>query len=469
MTLNLKNINSDFLITLQNICGDDNVQIGSSLNELYGKDEATKRIYKFDYLAKPSCEIEVAEIIKACNKYNIPITPRGGGSGVSGGAVPLNGGLILSTERLNKIIEINTVNKIVIAECGVVTDLLCAKVEEKGLYFPIKPSSGFMSFIGGNVAENSGSINSLKYGSTGDYVVNLQVVLPNGEIIWTGANTSKNSTGFNITQLFVGSEGTLGIITKIVFRLILKPQYEYTLMAEFRELKDLCDSVVAITNSNLSPCAIELVDEFSVNLTSDFLMDKASTSGKVNRNSILLVNFDGNKPELLNEKLESCYEIIKNGMLGEAFIAKTYAEKEKLWKVRMNIGAALTYGDRVYRDIDIAVPVSKLYEFMSSVKAISKLFHVKIASFGHAGNGNLHTMISVDKPSNLEADNVIQAIDQIYKTGIEMGGTISGEHGIGILQKKYMSLQYSEAYLNLAREIKKAFDPKNLINPGKII
>ena len=177
----------------------------------------------------------------------------------------MNGGLILSTERLNKIIEIDVLNKVVIAESGVVTDILCKNVEEKGLYFPIRPSSGFVSFIGGNVAENSGSINSLKYGSTRDYVLNLQVVLPNGEIIWTGANTSKNSTGLNIAQLFVGSEGILGIITKIVFRLISKPQYEFTLMAEFGGLKELCDSVVAISKSNLAPSAVELIDEFSVN------------------------------------------------------------------------------------------------------------------------------------------------------------------------------------------------------------
>lgn len=468
MKLNLKNINPDFLNSLQNICDHKNVQVGSDQNELYGKDEATKKIYKFDYLVKPSSEQEVAEIVNICNKYKIPITPRGGGSGVSGGASPINGGLVLSTENLNKIIEINALDKIVIVESGVVTDALCKAVEEKGLYFPVKPSSSFASFIGGNIAENSASINSLKYGSIKDYVLNLQVVLPNGELIWTGANTSKNSTGLNLTQLFVGSEGILGIITKVVLRLIPKPTLEFTLMAEFTELKQLCDSVTEIAKSNLTPSSVEIVDEFSSNLTSDFLTDR--TSGpKINRKAQLLVNFDGYKEDLLDEDLEKCHEIIKEFVSGEISIAKTSTEKENLWKVRMNIGHALMQGDKAYRDIDIAVPVSKLYEFITSVKSISKLFDVKIACFGHAGNGNLHTMVSVDTSSDLENDNVVQAIDQIYKTGINLGGTISGEHGIGILQKKYMPLQHSEAYLNLTKEIKRTFDPKDIINPGKII
>jgi glycolate oxidase len=462
---NFKNIDSSFLSVLERICGKDYVQVGSSINELYGRDEALKRIYKFDYLVKPSCELEIAEIVKACNKYDVPITPRGGGSGVSGGAIPINGGIILSTERLNRIIEINTLNKVVIAECGVITDVLCEKVKEKGLYFPIRPSSGFMSFIGGNVAENSGSINSLKYGSTKDYVLNLQVVLPNGEIIWTGANTTKNSTGPNITQLFVGSEGILGIITKIVFKLIPIPQHEFTLMAEFSNINELCYSIDVISKSNLSPSAIELIDEFSANLTSKFLTGKAESHKKAH----LLINFDGNSQELLDEEMLNCYNLIKNSVCGEVLIAKTFTEKENLWKIRMNIGVALIQGNKVYRDIDIAVPISKLHEFIRFVNKISKQKYVKIACFGHAGNGNLHTMISVDKQSDLENNNVKEAIDQIYKTGIEMGGTISGEHGIGILQKKYMPLQYNQAYLNLIREIKKTFDPRNLINPGKII
>ncbi len=467
MKLNLKNNSSDFLNSLRHICGNNYVEIGSELNENYGQDHATKKVYKFDYLVKPSNEIEIAEIVKLSNEYEVPIILRGGGSGVSGGAVPIIGGLILSTERLNKIIEINTLNKVVIAECGVVTDLLCKTVEESGLYFPIRPGSGFMSFIGGNVAENSGSINSFKYGSIREYVLNLQVVLPNGEIIWTGSNTSKNSTGLNITQLLIGSEGTLGIITKVVFKLISKPKFEFSLMAEFEGLKELCDAVFAVTKSNLSPSAIELVDQFSVNLTSDFLNLNTSFYGTV-RKSQLLVNFDGDKQELLEENLHDCFEIIKNFISGEVLIAKTHVEKEKLWEIRMNIDGALKQGEKVYRDIDIAVPVSELYKFIKSIDTISKQFNVKIACFGHAGNGNLHTMISVDKSSDLEVKNVIEAIDKIYETGIEMGGTISGEHGIGIHQKKYMPLQYSEAYLNLTKEIKKVFDPRNLFNPYKI-
>ncbi len=458
----------DFLSALHAVCNPKNIELGSVLNESYGRDEATKRNYTFDYLVKPVSALEIAEIVKICNHYNIPITPRGGGSSVSGGASPVNGGLVLSTENLNKIIEINTLDKIVVVECGVVTEHLCKKVEEKNLYFPIRPSSAAISFVGGNVAHNSGSINSLKYGSAKDYVLNLEVVLPNGEIIWTGANTSKNSSGLNLTQLFVGSEGILGIITKVVLKLIPKPKYEYTLAAEFGDLKALCHAVLSITESGISPSAIEIIDEFAVNLTADFLAAKMPVGLSGNK-ALLLVNFDGNSPALLDEVLENCYELIKDLMSGDVLIGKTPTQKEELWKIRMNIGGALMQGSKVYRDVDIAVPVSKLLAFMESVKSISEHQRVNIACFGHAGNGNLHTMISVDKSSDLEAKYVIEAIDQIYKIGIEMGGTISGEHGIGMLQKKYMPLQYSESYLNLSKAIKKVLDPKNLINPGKIV
>jgi glycolate oxidase len=460
------NINQDFLEALHRIC--KNIEVGSELNNSYGKDEATKEFYRFEYLVKPTNEREVAEIVKLCNKHSVSITPRGGGSGVSGGASPITGGLVLSTEKLDNIIEINIQDKIVIVESGVVTDRLCKIVEDSELYFPVRPSSAYMSFVGGNVAENSSSINSLKYGSIKDYVLNLQVVLPNGEIIWTGANTSKNSTGPNITQLFVGSEGVLGIITKIVFRLISKPHYEYSLMAEFTTVKELFNSVSAIMRSNLLPCAVEIVDEFSVNLTSNFLKDKADfqgTKGKLQ----LLVNFDGNNQNVLDETLDKCYEIIKEFVADDILLARTQTEKDKLWKIRMNIGGALTQGDMAYRDIDMAVPVSKLFQFVSSVYEISKRWDVKVACFGHAGNGNLHTMISADTSSDLKKNHFSQAIDQIYEAGIELGGTISGEHGIGILQKKYMPTQYSQPYLNLIKEIKKVFDPNNILNPGKII
>lgn len=467
MLLTTKNTDSNFLRVLQGICGIKNVHPGST-NESYGKDEATKKNYSFQYLVKPSNEGEIAQIVKACNLYGIPLTPRGGGSGLAGGASPVKGGVVLSTERLNNIIRISTEDKFVIAESGVVTDELCKAIEVKNLYLPVRPSSAPVSFIGGNVASNCGSINSLKYGSIKDYVLNLQVVLPNGEIIWTGANTSKNSTGLNITQLFVGSEGILGIITKVVLKLISKPKYEYTLLAEFSTLDKLYNAIISVGSSVLEPSALELVDEFSSNLTTEFLSGTSSLERSFSK-AMLLVNFDGNHQHLMEEKLEHCFHLIENLASGEVLIAKTEAEKEKLWKIRMNIGAALSYGNRIYRDIDIAVPVSKLLEFMSSIKRISNQFNIKVACFGHAGNGNLHTMISVDNLSDIENPNFIQAVDQIYKSGIEMGGTISGEHGVGILQKKYLPLQYNQAYLSLVKEIKRVFDPNNIINPGKIL
>ncbi len=460
-------MNKAFLAELRQICSEGAVEVACPENEHYGHDVTTNQNYSFDCLVKPANEREVSEIIKACYKHNVPVTPRGGGSGVSGGALPVKKGLVLSTERLDKVIEIDPFNKIAITESGVITDHFCEQVAEKGLFLPVKPSSSYMSFIGGNVALNSGSINSLKYGSISNYVINLQVVLPNGEIIWTGANTSKNSTGYNLTQLLVGSEGTLGVITKIAFRLISKPQFEYSLSARFASMEQLCKSILSIYQSDLDPCAIEMVDEYSSQLTSEFLKTK-SPDFCVSNKPQLLVSFDGNDSDLLERNLEKCYCLIEEHS-EEVFVAKSNAEKKKLWEIRMNVGEALTQGNRVYRDIDMAIPVSKLFDYIIEVKRISKLFAVQIACFGHAGNGNLHTMLALEKIEDLGTGHASKAIEAIYRLGIKLGGTISGEHGIGMLQKEFMPHQFSNAYLKLISDIKSVFDPKNLINPGKII
>lgn len=456
-----------FLDELNRLLKVGKTELMSSGNKHYGEDIATNQFYNFDYLVKPSNAQEVAEIVKLCYRHDVPITPRGGGSGVSGGAAPIKGGLILSTENLNNLIEIDPTNKTAIVESGVLTDSLCQKAEEFGLYFPVSPSSGYMSFVGGNVAENSGSIHSLKYGSVADYVINLEVVLPNGEIIWTGSNTSKNATGLNLTQLLVGSEGTLGIITKVVFRLISKPHYYYSLKTEYSNNQDLCLAVQAISRSHLTPCAIELVDDYSANLTADYLSIKfpgQEFSGKAH----LLVSFDGDYPDILDEELEKCYELMIGFNSSEVLVAKSHEEKQAIWGVRMNIGEALKFGGKGYRDIDLAVPVSRLYDYFTRVKQIAKSYNVSVACFGHAGNGNLHCMICLNHVEDLVDNHINKAIDEIYRAGIELGGTISGEHGIGILQKKFMPYQFSNTHLNIMANIKSLFDPKNLINPGKI-
>lgn len=461
-------MSKEFLAELHRICPVGAVEVAGPENVHYGQDITTNQKYCFDYLVKPSDELEISEIIKACYKHNVPVTPRGGGSGVTGGAIPVKKGLILSTEKLNKIIEIDPLNRIAIAESGVMTDYFCEQIEKKGLCFPVKPSSSYMSFIGGNVALNSASINSLKYGSTSDYVINLQVVLPNGEIIWTGANTSKNSTGFNLTQLLVGSEGTLGIITKIAFKLISKPQFEYSLSVRFAGMEQLCQSIFSIIQSDLAPCAMELIDEYSSKLTAEFLQTRSIDFSSTDKPQ-LIVSFDGNDSDLLERNLEKCYRLIQEYSSEEVFVAKSDSEKKKIWETRMHIGEALTQGNKVYRDIDMAIPVSKLLDYIIEVKRISKLFDVQIACFGHAGNGNLHTMVALEKLEDLGNTQTSKAIEAIYKVGINLGGTISGEHGVGLLQKEFMRHQFSSAHLKLIADIKRVFDPKNLINPGKII
>ncbi|MFK7787518.1 MAG: FAD-binding oxidoreductase [Crocinitomicaceae bacterium] len=456
-------INASFYSKLEEVCSRCTMQIDESHLETYGKDISNDEQYAFSYLAKPINEVEVSGILRLCNEYNIPVTPHGGGSGLTGGANPVNGGLVLSMEKMDAIIEIDQVNKTAIVESGAITQIFCEAVEEKGLFFPVQPGSSSMSLVGGNVATNAGSMSSLKYGSIIDYVLNLQVVLANGEIIWTGANTSKSSTGPNVTKLMVGSEGTLGVITKIVFKLIPKPLFTVTLQVNFESDEGLCQAVNEIAISALQAVEMELVDGNSVSMTSEFLASKSSDF-PISSKPELLLTFNGNNEENVDRQLEKCFEIVTKHSDNEVRVAKSHDEKMNVWKTRLNIGEALKHGGRTYRDIDCAVPVSKLQDYLQFVNEVSSEYKVPIFCFGHAGNGNLHTMMSLEGNEEMES----KALAEIYRKGIELGGTISGEHGIGNLQKSFMKDQFGEAYLHLLRGIKQAFDPNGIMNPGKI-
>lgn len=460
---NKESDNSTFFRELEAICSDCAMNLNTAQLEKYGKDITDDKVHAFSYLVKPKNEIEVAHLLKLCNDYDIPVTTRGGGSGLVGGANPIHGGLVLSLEKLDRIVEINSLNKTAIVESGVLTQLFCEAVEREGLYFPVQPGSSSMSFVGGNVATNSGSMSSLKYGTIIDYVLNLEVVLPNGEIIWTGANTSKNATGPNLTKLLVGSEGTLGVITKIVFKLIPKPLKKASLKVQFDTTNLICKAVEEIAASDLRPVEMELVDGKSVELTTAYLAVK-SVDTSISKKPHLLISFDGNNEENIDDQLVRTATILEKYSRNEVLVAKSHTEQQRIWNIRMNIGEALKYGGKTYRDLDMAVPVSKLSDYLQFVDDVAQKFKLSIFCFGHAGNGNLHTMML--HTSNSEEQE--KAIRAIYTKGIELGGTISGEHGIGSLQKDLMTKQYSDAYLNLLKSIKKAFDPNGILNPGKV-
>jgi glycolate oxidase len=460
-------INETLLDAFIEISGKENVLIFSEDIAYYGSDQTGNYKFLFDLLIKPSSPDEISEIFKLCNKHQISVTPRGGGSGVTGGSLPVQGGIVLSLERLNKIISINKLDGFVIAESGVISKDLCDAVEEAGLYFPVSPSSSSFSFIGGNVAENAGSVRTCKYGSTDKYVLNLEVVLPTGDIIWTGANVAKNSTGLNLTRLFVGSEGILGVITKVVYALVKKPKYKMTLLAAFESLEDACGAIALIKQSDTSPAAVELICDNALKITNEYLGGK-SPSIHENTKANLLVELNEINEAILIESIEIIRLILEKYTRKDILVGYSSSEREKLWNLRYNIGNALKHQNRSYRDIDICIPVSMLCPYITHVESICNKNGVPVVCFGHAFDGNMHIML-VQYPNNEYDDNIDLVLNEIYSYAISIGGVISGEHGIGFLQKKFMDIQFSQQNLRLMKEIKQIFDPNAILNPGKVL
>ncbi len=453
---------------LSDICGSQHVFTDEEALFMYGMDQTLDLHFPFDILVKPSTAEQIAAILKICNEYKIPLTPRGGGSGVTGGALPVQRGVVLSLERLNRIITINHTDGYIIAESGVVTIDLCNAVAQAGFYFPVVPGSSASSFIGGNVAENAGSIHSCRYGTTSHYVLNLEVALPNGEIIWTGANVQKNVTGLNLTHLFIGSEGTLGVITKIVYRLLPPPDHEVSLLAAFDDLESAYNTVMAIKHSNLSPSATELISYNALQITAAYL-DESYPLIAENIKAHLLIELQDNSEVALNDRMAGVAAIVEANTQEHLLVATTSGQKQLLWKLRYNIGNALKSGGKQYRDIDIVVPLSFLYKYITGVEAICERRNIPVACFGHAMDGNLHTMLTLNAAqSNDEKINFENTVQEIYRYAISNGGVISGEHGIGLLQKDLMKVQFSNAHLTLMKGIKDLLDPNGILNPGKI-
>ncbi|WP_432328241.1 FAD-binding oxidoreductase [Mucilaginibacter sp. P25] len=457
------NDTESFLTKLIEICGRDFVFTDKDSLHPYSKDQTLDLSHSFDILLKPGSAEEISKILVLCNHLKVPVTPRGGGSGVTGGAIPVNGGIVLSLERLNKIIEINANDLIVIAESGVITQDLCVAAEQMDLFFPVPPSSRSFSFLGGNVAENAGSINSCKYGKTSDYVLNLEVVLPTGEIFWTSSNVEKNSSGLNITQLFVGSEGTLGVITKVVYKLLPASLVRSvaTLLATFDSFADAIAFVVELKSSSLSPSAVELIGSKAIELTSNFLGKKDDLRTQI------LIELQAADNSILRYEMEILATILSRHTQTDILVGTTAMEREKLWKLRFNIGNALTYQGRIYRDIDACVPLSCLCKFITRAELICELYEIDYVYFGHVMDGNLHFMLSLEKERSQSVDVIDEAVTEIFKYAISIGGVLSGEHGIGFLQQPYMKLQYSNTNLQLMNRIKKIFDPNTILNYGK--
>jgi len=463
-----KNKVLDCLHQFKKIVGDNFVFVDEETLNNYAHDETENLHFLPDTVLKPKTTEEISAILKICNEYKIPVTPRGAGTGLSGGALPNLGGVLLSTERLNSILNIDERNLQVIVEPGVITEVLQNAVKEKGLFYPPDPSSRGSCFIGGNIAENSGGPKAVKYGVVKDYVLNLEVVLPTGEIIWTGANVLKNSTGYNLTQLMVGSEGTLGIVTKIVLKLLPHPKYDLLMLVPFNNLEKAGEAVSAIFRAGFTPSALELVEIDALKITSKMLGGNTVVPVTDEMEAHLIIEVDGNNLEVLMSEMEAIGELLTKFDCGEIFFADDAQQKAALWILRRRAAEAVKL-DGFTIEEDTVVPRAELPALIKGVKLLGEQYNFKAVCYGHAGDGNLHIRIKKEGCIySLNNPEIIPALKALFELVKKLGGTISGEHGIGLIQKEYMPVLFNETTFNLMRGIKNTFDPNGILNKGKI-
>ena len=437
-----------------------------TLNE-YGKDHTEDLVFPPSIVVKPASTQDVSAIMKIALEHAIPVVPIGARTGLSGGILAVHKGIGLSMERLNQIIKIDEQNLQVITQPGVITEVLQNSVAEKGLLYPVDPSSKGSCFIGGNIAENSGGARAVKYGVTKDYVLNLEVVLPNGDIINTAANTLKNSTGYNLTQLMVGSEGTLGVVTKIVLKLVAAVPHNVLLLVPFFKMEEAAAAVSAIFKAGIVPSALEFMERDAIDWTMKFT-DVPDLNLKPEIEAHLLIEVDGNYPEILMNEAEKILTVVEQFQIDEVLFADTVEQKNALWKLRRNVAEAVKQ-NTVYKEEDTVVPRFELPKLLIGIKSIGEKYGFKSICYGHAGDGNLHVnIVKLDMTEDAWKNEVPKGVKEIFELTKSLNGTISGEHGIGLVQKEFMPIVFTDIELNLMYQIKKIFDPKNIMNPGKI-
>lgn len=460
-------VSAAHVAAFKSIVGDQYVLADEETLGNYAHDETEDLHYLPEVVLKPDTTEQVSRIMQLCQQENLPVTPRGGGTGLSGGALPQFGGVLLSMERFNRITSIDERNLQVTTEPGVITEVLQNAVKEKGLFYPPDPSSRGSCFIGGNIAENSGGPKAVKYGVVKDYVLNLEMVLPNGHVLWTGANVLKNATGYNLTQLVVGSEGTLGIVTKIVLRLIPLPKYDLLMLVPFRSAEQACAAVSSIFRAGYTPSAMEFMERDALEWVTQFV---ESTTVKIEPDiqAHLLIEVDGNYPEVLMQEMEGIAGVVEQFECGEILFAEDHQQKEELWKLRRRVAEAVK-ANSVYKEEDTVVPRAELPVLLKGVKDIGRRYGFHSVCYGHAGDGNLHVNIIRGNLTEEQWNGTLtDGIREIFTLVKSLGGTISGEHGIGLVQKAYMDILFDAPYMQLMKQIKLVFDPGNILNRGKI-
>ncbi|MGH2576050.1 MAG: FAD-binding oxidoreductase, partial [Ignavibacteria bacterium] len=432
---------------------------------LYSRDETEDISFPPEVVVKPSTTAQISELLKLANEYRVPVTPRGGGTGLSGGALPVYGGICLLMEKLNKIIEIDCGNCQAVAEPGVITQVFQEEVEKLGLFYPPDPASRGSCHLGGNLAECSGGPRAVKYGVTKDYVLGIEAVLPTGEIINAGGRVLKNVSGYNLTQLIIGSEGTLAIITKIIFRLIPLPKYKKVILVAFNSLEDATDAVAKIFQRGITPSAIEFMEKAAVKAAEE-KQNKKFPNGEAEAQ--LFIEVDGNYIELLDKDIEMIAEVISEHDPVDILLAEDQQKIDDVWSLRRGLGEAVR-SISPYKEEDTVVPRANLSKLVKGVKEISLKYGITTICYGHSGDGNIHVNILKDKLDDVSWEKSLdKAIRDIFELTVSLGGTISGEHGIGYSQKSYLPIALSANELDLMKKIKRTFDPNCILNPGKI-
>lgn len=461
-----RSVDGPILRQLIDIAGPKSVFFDDDTLNIYSKDETIGFSHKPEVVVKPSTLKEIQEIMRLSNLENIPLTPRGKGTGLSGGAIPIFGGIVLSFERMERIFEIDHKNLMVITEPGIITGELQNAVEVENLFYPPDPASLTSCSIGGNVAEGAGGSRAVKYGTTKDYVNGLEVVLPSGETISLGGKVVKDVTGYNLTQLITGSEGTLAIISKIILRLIPLPRLRKDLLIPFNSMDHASQTVSEIIGSRIVPTAIEFMERNSFELAESFTK---RTLPFREATAHLLITLDGNQPESLDEEQNRIGEICeKNGAL-DILIANSQTARDRMWEARKCLFEAANHFGSLYKSLDVVVPRSLIPILIKKINIISERSQMKAMAFGHAGDGNVHILLFKGELPNHEWEHRIdQTQRELYQETIDLGGKITAEHGIGLLRKPFLSMNLDPCQIELLKGLKKVFDPKNILNPGKI-
>lgn len=457
-----------FLAALRDAVGEQAVLTGEEERAHYGHDETEDLQFPPQVVVRPRTTAEVAAVVKLCARHHIPITPIGGRTGLSGGALSVHGGVGLALDRMDRIIAIDERNLQVTVEPGVITQVLHEAVAAKGLYYAPDPSSKGSCTIGGNLAENAGGPRAVKYGVTRDFVLNLEVVLPDGEVIHTGANTLKNSTGYDLTRLIVGSEGTLGIITQAVLRLVPLPKETRLMLVPFREAAKACEAVSAVFRAGVVPSALEFMERDAIDWTLRYVPNIAVPVAD-DTQAHLLIEVDGQHADTLVRDCETILQVMEAHGCQEVLFAETSAEKDALWRMRRQVPEAVK-SNSIYKEEDTVVPRYELPRLLQGIKDIGARYGFKSVCYGHAGDGNLHVnIIKGDLSDEAWANELPRAIREIFRLTVSLGGTLSGEHGIGLVQRPYMDIAFNTVQLDLMRGLKRLFDPLGIMNPGKVL